>query len=58
MVKTTCNGQPAEGMYLRDGDAWRPFQLDVLAIAGGEIVHVGAFFEPALFTMAGLPEQL
>ncbi len=58
MVKTTCNGRPAAGMYMRDGELWRRFQLDVLSIVGGQIVHVGAFFEPALFTMAGLPEVL
>ncbi|NLG47577.1 RNA polymerase subunit sigma-70 [Gordonia sp. (in: high G+C Gram-positive bacteria)] len=58
MVKTTCNGQPAAGMYLRDGDVWRRFQLDVLTISDGRIVHVGAFFEPELFTMARLPETL
>lgn len=58
MVKTTCNGRPAAGMYMRDGDVWRRFQLDVLTIVDGEIVHVGAFFEPELFTMAGLPETV
>ncbi|MGB6124946.1 MAG: sigma-70 family RNA polymerase sigma factor [Gordonia sp. (in: high G+C Gram-positive bacteria)] len=58
MVKTTCNGQPAAGMYLRDGDVWRRFQLDVLSIVEGKVVHVGAFFEPALFSLAGLPEVL
>lgn len=58
MLKTTCNGRPAAGMYLRDGDVWRPFQLDVLAISDGAITHVGAFFEPALFRLAGLPDTV
>ncbi|MBM7366076.1 RNA polymerase subunit sigma-70 [Gordonia hydrophobica] len=58
MVKTTCNGLPAAGMYMRDGDVWRRFQLDVLTIVDGEIAHVGAFFETELFTLAGLPDTL
>ncbi|WP_440713381.1 sigma-70 family RNA polymerase sigma factor [Gordonia sp. FQ] len=58
MVPTTANGLPAAGMYLRDGDEWRPFQLDVLTISGGAVTHVGAFFEPALFALAGLPDRL
>ncbi|GED99964.1 RNA polymerase sigma factor [Gordonia spumicola] len=58
MVPTTCNGQPAAGMYMRDGDVWLPFQLDVLTFVDGELVHVGAFFETELFAMAGLPERL
>ncbi|KJR07362.1 RNA polymerase factor sigma-70 [Gordonia sihwensis] len=58
MVKTTCNGMPAAGMYMRDGEVWRRFQIDVLTIVDGEVAHVGAFFEPELFTLARLPETL
>lgn len=59
LIKTSCNGQPATGMYLRDDDVWHPFQLNVLSFsAAGELVHVGAFFEPELFRLAGLPEVL
>lgn len=60
MIPTTCNGLPAAGMYLRTTDAgrdvWRPFQLDVISIVDGKVAHVGAFFEPELFRLAGLPE--
>ncbi|WP_026917484.1 RNA polymerase subunit sigma-70 [Gordonia shandongensis] len=58
MIATAANGQPAAAMYLRDGDVWRPFQFDVLTIVDGRIDHVGAFFEPELFRMAGLPEVI
>ncbi len=58
MLQTTCNGMPAAGMYMRDGDVWRSFQLDVLSIVDGEVAHVGAFFDPKLFAMAGLPVEV
>lgn len=63
MIPTTCNGLPAAGMYMRsagaDGaDIWLPFQLDVLSIVAGKVAHVGAFFDPGLFALAGLPEVL
>ncbi|GAA2381792.1 MULTISPECIES: sigma-70 family RNA polymerase sigma factor [Gordonia] len=58
MIKTSCNGLPAAGMFMRDGDVWRRFQLDVLTIVDGRVAHVGAFFEPELFSLAGLPETL
>ncbi|WP_341258699.1 MULTISPECIES: sigma-70 family RNA polymerase sigma factor [Gordonia] len=58
MVPTTCNGQPAAGMYMRDGEVWTPFQMDVVTFVDGEIVHVGAFFERSLFDLAGLPSVL
>lgn len=63
MVPTSCNGLPAAGMYMRDRSSngpavWRPFQMDVLTIRDGEIAHVGAFFEPEAFRLAGLPDEL
>ncbi len=59
MVPTVCNGLPAAAMYLRDGDVWLPFQLDVLTFTGGALTHVSAFLEPAhLFALAGLPASL
>ncbi|GAB11483.1 RNA polymerase ECF-type sigma factor SigG [Gordonia araii NBRC 100433] len=63
MIPTTCNGLPAAGMYMRavddDGrDVWRPFQLDVISIVDGKVAHVGAFFEPELFRLAGLPGSI
>lgn len=71
MIPTSCNGLPAAGMYLREPDlrhpdrgvsggagVWRPFQLDVLTIRDGAIAHVGAFFSPEAFDLAGLPVEL
>ncbi|GAA4682860.1 sigma-70 family RNA polymerase sigma factor [Gordonia humi] len=58
MVRTVCNGMPAAGMYLRDGDVWRPFQLDVLTIVDERVSHVRAFFDDDLFPLAGLPDIL
>ena len=59
MVETRANGQPAFGLYMRtkDGD-FEPFHLQVLDIQDGKVAHVGAFFEPSLFTMFGLPARL
>ena len=58
MVPTVCNGLPAAGMYMRDGTVWHRFQLDVVSIVDGAIVHVGAFFDDELFELAGLPDVL
>ena len=55
---TRVNRQPAVACYVAAGDgAWRPFAIDVLRIAGGEIAEIVAFTveEPARY---GLPEVL
>lgn len=58
MVPTVCNSLPSAGMYMRDGDIWRRFQLDVVSIVDGAVSHVAAFFDDDLFRLAGLPETL
>jgi RNA polymerase sigma-70 factor (ECF subfamily) len=59
MVPTTANGQAAFGMYyLTDDGTYRPFQLHVLELRGGEVAHVSAFFDHSLFTLFGLPDLL
>ena len=59
MVPTTANGQAAFGMYyLTDDGTYRPFQLQVLELRGGEVAHVSAFFDHSLFTLFGLPDHL
>ncbi|MGL5863108.1 MAG: RNA polymerase subunit sigma-70 [Phycicoccus sp.] len=63
MVATTCNGQPAFGLYLREsggpeGDRFTPFQLHVLELDGALVRHVVVFFDREFFTMAGLPVEL
>ncbi len=73
MLPTSCNGQPAFGLYMRESclfgpatydrgagrtDAFLPFQLHVLELRGDKVSHVVAFFDPASFTAAGLPDSL
>jgi len=57
---TRANGQPAVGTYLLERDAGRyvPIALDVLTLAGTEIVAVIAFRTPGVFSRFGLPDQL
>jgi len=59
MVATSANGQPAFGLYMRQPDGtFTPFHLQVLTITDGEVSHVGAFFDHALFETFGLPAVL
>ncbi|QKE83310.1 sigma-70 family RNA polymerase sigma factor [Arthrobacter sp. NEB 688] len=62
MLATTCNGQPAFGLYLRetgpDDDVFRPFQLQVLELEGALVKHAVVFFDTAYFALAGLPDRL
>jgi len=59
MLRTTANGQPAFGLYMRQDDGhFEPFQLQVLELDGGVVRHVTAFFELSLFEKFGLPERL
>jgi RNA polymerase sigma-70 factor (ECF subfamily) len=61
-VPTRANGQPAFAVYLRGTDAWEPFQIQVLTVAGDrgapQVVHVAAFFDTSLFATFGLAERL
>jgi RNA polymerase sigma-70 factor (ECF subfamily) len=59
MIETRANGQPAFGLYMRttNGD-FEPFHLQVLDIRDGKVAHVGAFFDPTLFTTFGMPARL
>jgi RNA polymerase sigma-70 factor (ECF subfamily) len=62
LLPLVANGQPAAAMYLRAGGAHMPFQLHVLDVlhnkAGGEVSHVVAFLDGALFGKFGLPSSL
>jgi RNA polymerase sigma-70 factor (ECF subfamily) len=59
MLPTRANGQPAFGLYMRGSDGtFRPFHLQVLALGPDGVQHVGAFFDPSLFTLCGLPDSL
>jgi RNA polymerase sigma-70 factor (ECF subfamily) len=55
MIATEANGQPAFGLYLRDGDGvFQPFNLQVLE-ASDRITRVTSFFDLSLFPKFGLP---
>ncbi len=59
MLRTSANGGPAFGLYMRGPDgAFTPFQLQVLELAGSQVRHVRAFFDTSLFARFGLPERL
>jgi RNA polymerase sigma-70 factor (ECF subfamily) len=59
MVATSANGQPAYGLYMRQPDGrFTPYHLQVLTLTDGAVSHVGAFFDPALFEIFGLPAEL
>ncbi len=57
MLRTTANGQPAFGLYMRRGDEFVPFHLQVLDLDGDRVRQVAAFFD-ADFTAFGLPARL
>ncbi|MFD0903848.1 sigma-70 family RNA polymerase sigma factor [Actinomadura sediminis] len=58
MVPAAANGQPAFGLYRRDGEGvHRPYQLQVLAITAGGVAQVSAFFDTSLFPLFGLPQR-
>lgn len=58
LVATEANGQAAFGMYLRDEEFYRPFQLHVVTLSSEDISHVVAFFELSLFPTFGLPDRI
>ncbi|HVH01239.1 MAG TPA: sigma-70 family RNA polymerase sigma factor, partial [Miltoncostaeaceae bacterium] len=57
-VLTRANGQIALGTYARDGAAFRPIALDVLALRGDRVASVLAFRDVGLFEAFGLPERV
>jgi RNA polymerase sigma-70 factor (ECF subfamily) len=59
MLRTSANGQPAYGLYMRQPEGhFEPFQLQVLQLVEGRVQHVTAFFRPGLFETFGLPATL
>jgi RNA polymerase sigma-70 factor (ECF subfamily) len=58
LVPTRANGQYAFGLYMRDGDVYRPFNLPVLTLAEDGVSHVACFFDLRLFETFGLPATL
>jgi RNA polymerase sigma-70 factor, ECF subfamily len=59
LLPTWANGQPAFGYYRRaPRDArWRPFAIQVLEVAGGEVRSVTSFVDAGLFATFGLPPE-
>jgi RNA polymerase sigma-70 factor, ECF subfamily len=61
LVPTVANGSPAFGQYRPSGPSGRhePWALQVLELAGGQIVAMNAFLDTArLFPLFGLPARL
>lgn len=59
MVRTTANGAPAFGLYMRTpAGHFEPFHLQVLDLEGDRVRHVSAFFDQRLFATFGLPPTL
>jgi RNA polymerase sigma-70 factor, ECF subfamily len=58
LLPTEANGQPAYAVYRLTDEGWTPFQLHVLAVTGGRVSHVAAFFDLSLFATFGLPARL
>ena len=58
LVPTRANGQHAYGLYMRDGQTYRPFNLPVLTLTPAGVSHVTCFFDLRLFRTFGLPESL
>ncbi|NPC97193.1 sigma-70 family RNA polymerase sigma factor [Nocardioides sp. zg-DK7169] len=59
MLRTSANGQPAFGLYMRTQERdFVPFQLQVLELDGDRVDHVRAFFDTSLFAKFGLPDRL
>lgn len=60
MLPTSANGgQPAFALYSRhEGGDHLPFQIHVLALAGGRVARVCAFFGRGLLRTFGLPDAI
>jgi len=58
LIPTQANGQYAFGLYMRDGDVYRPFNLPVLTLTPAGVSHVACFFDLRLFETFGLPPVL
>jgi RNA polymerase sigma-70 factor (ECF subfamily) len=58
LLPTMANGQYAFGLYMRDGDVYRPFNLPVLTLTPAGVSHVTSFFDVRLFEKFGLPSSL
>ncbi|MFD0525332.1 sigma-70 family RNA polymerase sigma factor [Paractinoplanes durhamensis] len=58
LLPIRANGQHGFGLYMRDGDVYRPFNMPVLTLTKDGVSHVSCFFDLRLFRTFGLPEKL
>jgi RNA polymerase sigma-70 factor (ECF subfamily) len=59
MIRTSANGQPAVGAYLRgDGEAYRAHSIQVFTVTRAGIARTTAFQDPDLFGKFDLPPSL
>ncbi|WP_312989680.1 sigma-70 family RNA polymerase sigma factor [Crossiella cryophila] len=58
LLPVNANGQPGFGLYMRDGDVYKPFNLPVLTLGPNGITHVSSFFDLSLFEKFGLPMEI
>lgn len=58
LLPINANGQPGFGLYMRDGDVYKPFNLPVLTLGPNGITHVSSFFDLSLFEKFGLPAEI
>jgi RNA polymerase sigma-70 factor (ECF subfamily) len=58
LVPTRANGQAAFGLYMREGDVYKPFNLPVLTLTRSGVSHVSCFFDLRLFDTFGLPSSI
>jgi RNA polymerase sigma-70 factor, ECF subfamily len=58
LIPTRANGQHAFGLYMREGDVYKPFNLPVLTLTPSGVSHVSCFFDLRLFETFGLPSSI
>jgi RNA polymerase sigma-70 factor (ECF subfamily) len=58
LIPTRANGQAAFGLYMREGDVYKPFNLPVLTLTRSGVSHVSCFFDLRLFDTFGLPSSI
>ncbi|HVV13903.1 sigma-70 family RNA polymerase sigma factor [Amycolatopsis sp.] len=58
LIPIDANGQPGFGLYMLDGDVYRPFNMPVLTLSADGVTHVSCFFDTRLFAKFGLPESV
>jgi RNA polymerase sigma-70 factor, ECF subfamily len=59
VLPTYANGYPAVATYAaRQDGRYVPHSIQVLELYGGQVAHLYAFLDPAVFASSGLPSEL